>query len=393
VSAFPDPPPVRTWQLGRESWWWIVISLLMIFAGILKTINLLLLFGYVMLGLFGINAWVARSIVRRATGSRVPLSPGFAGRPVVRSIDVTNTGRRPLDVSVSEQSAVHTASFFVPSLAPGETRRVFAEFTSPVRGRYPVSPLVAEAGFPFGILRVAKALAAGDELVLLPAIGTVDPAGMRRWLIRTGAGEANSRRPVHRHSSHHADVRGVRPYRHGDSPRDIHWRTTARRNMLMVREYDSTEPLDLILVVEPWLPGWAGDADRDRLEAALSLAASVFWTWCHREEAPEVTLVLAGPKGEACSGRAVEPFARQALTLLAAADGSPDARAVPDKALRKRSNRCARVLVSSRPATPFAAELRARTGLPFLTLDPVGPIAWYTPPQRPPRPAASTVAG
>jgi uncharacterized protein (DUF58 family) len=301
---------------------------------------------------------------------------------------VTNTGNRPLDVSVSEQSAVHTASFFVPSLDPGETRRVFAEFTGTARGRYRVSPLVAEAGFPFGILRVAKILAGGDELVLLPAIGTVDPGGMRRWLIRTGAGEANSRRPVHRQSNHHADVRGVRPYRHGDSPRDIHWRTTARRNTLMVREYDSTEPLDLILVVEPWLPATATAADDDRLEAALSLAASMFWTWCHGEEAPEATLILAGPAGGACSGRAGDAFARQALTLLAAAEGFPDARSVPGKALRKRSNRCARVLVSSRPATPFAAELRARAGVPFLTLDPVGPIAWYTPPHRLPRPAA-----
>jgi uncharacterized protein (DUF58 family) len=383
MSPPPDPPPVRTWQLGRESWWWIIISVVMITAGILKTINLLLLFGYVMIGLFGINAWVAHSIVRRAAGARVPLQPGFAGQPVVRSIDVANTGRRPLDVSVSENSAVHTASFFVPSLGPGESRRVFVEFTSPVRGRFPVSPLVAEAGYPFGILRVAKVLAEGDELVLLPAIGTVDPAGMRRWLIRTGAGEANSRRPVHRHSNHHADVRGVRPYRHGDSPRDIHWRTTARRNTLMVREYDSTEPLDLIMVVEPWLPLFAGPAEKARLEDALSLAASVFWTWCHGEEAPEVTLVLAGPGGGATAGRAVDAFARQALTLLAAAKGSPDARAVPARALRKRSNRCARVLVSSRPGSPFAAELRARTGLPFMMLSPAEPIAWYTPPQRP----------
>jgi uncharacterized protein (DUF58 family) len=387
MSATPDQTPVYTWQLGRESWWWLIISVVMIAAGILKTINLLLLFGYVMVGLFAINAWVARSIVRRAAGSRVPLQAGFACQPVIRSIDITNTGSRPLDVSVSEHSAVHTASFFVPSLAPGESRRVFVEFTSPARGRFPVSPLVAEAGYPFGILRVAKVLAEGDELVLLPAIGTVDRAGMRRWLIRTGAGEANSRRPVHRQSIHHADVRGVRPYRHGDSRRDIHWRTTARRNTLMVREYDSTEPLDLILIVEPWLPADAGADDRDRLEDALSLAASVFWTWCHGEEAPEVTLVLAGPGGGESSGRAVGAFARQALMLLAAAEGSPDSRAVPARALRKRSNRCARVLVSSRPGSPFTAELRERTGLPFLTLDPARPIAWYTPPQRPARPA------
>ena len=124
------------------------------------------------------------------------------------------------------------------------------------------------------------------------AVGEVDPAGLRRWLVRTGAGDEFSRRPVHRQSSITADVRGVRPYRPGDSPRDVHWRTTARRNSLMVREYDSTEPLDLVLVVEAWVPVTPAAADRDRLEGAISLAASVFWTWCRGEESPVVTLVL-----------------------------------------------------------------------------------------------------
>src|SRR5438270_12949544 len=90
MSPPPDPPRIRTWQFSRVSWWWAGIAAMMVAAGLLKTINLLLLFGYVMLGLFGINAWVARSVARRVTAARVPLPPGFAGQPVVRSIDVTH---------------------------------------------------------------------------------------------------------------------------------------------------------------------------------------------------------------------------------------------------------------------------------------------------------------
>ena len=364
-----------------------MIAAIMVAAGYVKTINLMLLFGYLMLGLFAINAWVARAVGRRVTAGRVPLPPGFAGQPVVRAIDVTNTGKRPIDVSLAEQSPVHAALFFVPALAPGETRRAFVEFTAPARGRYRVTPLVADVGYPFGLLRYTRPLANADDLVLLPAVGAVDRGGLLRWLVRTGAGEANSRRPVNRQSSHQADVRGVRPYRPGDSPRDVHWRTTARRDALMVREYDSTEPLDLILVVEPWLPARPAADDRDRLEAAISLAASVVWAWCHGDEAPAVTVVLAGPGGGVSAGRAGEGFARQALTLLAGAGGSPDPRAVPAGVLRKRSSRCARVLVSSRPDSPLAGDLLSRTGLPFVPLAPGGPVAWYTPPRRP-HPAA-----
>jgi uncharacterized protein (DUF58 family) len=34
------------------------------------------------------------------------------------------------------------------------------------------------------------------------------------------------------------DFRSLRPYRPGDDPRDVHWRTTARRGEPIMREYD-----------------------------------------------------------------------------------------------------------------------------------------------------------
>ncbi len=372
--------PARTWHFTREGRAWAVVAFLMVAAGWIKTINLLLLFGYLMFGLLGVNAWVARATARRLTAARMPVPPGFAGKPVLRQIDVTNPGTRPVEVSLTEESPAHAAAFYLPSLAGGETRRVFAEFTVKERGVYPVSPVTADAGYPFGLLRYTRPLAEGDELVVLPAVGVVDTSGMRRWLVRSGAGESYTRRPARRQSAHQADVRGVRTYRPGDAPRDVHWRTTARRGTLMVREYDSTEPLDLVLVVEPWLPTTVTQADRDRLETTLSLAASVFWAWCHTEESPVVTLALTGPGGGVRSGRAGDAFAREALKLLAPVVGSTDTGAVAAEGFRRMTGRSARVLVSSRPGTPLLGELRARTGLPFVPLDPGRPVAWYTPP-------------
>ena len=48
----------------------------------------------------------------------------------------------------------------------------------------------------------------------------------------------------------------------------FHWRTTARRGELMVREYDTAPSPELVLVVEPWLPTNPTATDRERLEAA-----------------------------------------------------------------------------------------------------------------------------
>jgi uncharacterized protein (DUF58 family) len=152
----------------------------------------------------------------------------------------------------------------------------------------------------------------------------------------------------------------------------------------MVREYDSTEPLELILVVEAWLPKRSFPADRERLEATLSLAASIFWAWCHSEEAPTVTLVLLGRTSDLRTGRAGDWFAREALTLLAGAEGDADTHTAVGHVPRRQSSRCARIVVTSRLGTPLVAALQERTGVPFVPLSPTSSIAWYTPPQSRP---------
>ncbi len=368
--------PHFRWRPTREGVLWIAAALAMLLAGSFKLINLLILLGYVMVALVGINAWLAR---RSAYGVRIQRARGepvFAGSEAARHVAVTNTARHNASVTVMEISETHRVEVFVPVLAPGESRNVTATFHPTRRGRYETTPMSVIAGYPFGLVNYAVAAEPADTIVVLPRLGTVDGAMLRRWLIRVGAGDNFSRRPVRRQSTQAADVRGVRAYRPGDSPRDIHWRTTAKQGELMVREYDSVEPLDLLLVVEPYA---ASDADLDSVESTLELAASVFWSWCHGEETPEATLVVAGMI-ESRTGRATEGFGRAALALLAEAQPVSGLAPIAIETLRRRSNRCARILVSSRPNSPLATELRDKTGVPFVTVDPARPMAWYRPP-------------
>ena len=87
------------------------------------------------------------------------------------------------------------------------------------------------------------------------------------------------RKVLRRVTTDQADVRGVRPYRPGDPIRGIHWRSSARRGELMVREYDAAPSPELVLVVEPWLPDNPTAGTRANLEAALSLAVTIARTW------------------------------------------------------------------------------------------------------------------
>lgn len=367
------------WRPTREGFLWVVCACIMLAAGLIKTINLLILIGYLMFGLVGLNAWLAWRSAHRVSVARAIAIPGFAGREAVRAAIVTNDADKGASITILETSAIHSAEVFVPALLPNETRRISTTIHPQVRGRYATSPISIIAGYPFGLIEYILPAEPSVTLTVLPAIGLVHSGKLRRWLIRTGAGDNHIRRPLRRQSNQGADVRGVRAYRPGDSPRDIHWRTTARRNELMVREYDSTEPLDVLMVVEVWVPPAPTAADIERAEAALSLAASVFWSWCHSEEQPEATLVLAGSKIWR-SGRASDGFGLEALGLLADAPLSNATHLLPLDALRRRSNRCARLLITSNPSTTLAMELNSATGVPFVCVGPASPMAWYEPP-------------
>lgn len=382
-SAFRIPhPALSRWRLTREGRGWVAICGVMLVVGLVKTINLLILVGYLMVALLGLNAWLGWRAAKRVTVKRTAARPTFAGKPADRTFVLANTAARAASVAVLETSAAHTADVFVPALQPGEERWAVAPLPPLARGVYPTSPAWVVAAYPFGLVSHTVAAEPAGELVILPAVGRVDVGELRRWLVRTGAGDSHLRRPVRRQSNHQADVRGVRAYRPGDSPRDIHWKTTARMNELMVREYDSTEPLDLLLVIDPWLPRLPAAAHPRRLETAVSLAASVLWAWCHGEETPEAVLVVPGRPDGVRAGRATPGFGRDALSLLADVPGSPDVGGLPAAVLRRRGNRCARILVSSRPASPLSDELRRTAGVPFARVDATRLPAWYTPPPK-----------
>lgn len=376
------PPQYSRWRFTAEGFLWMLCVGVMLTAGLLKTINLLVLVGYLMLSLVLLNAWLAWRSAHRVRLTRGTTMPVFARQPATRAVLVTNTADKGASVTVFERSDAHTVEVFVPALVPDETRRISANFVPEVRGKFVTTPLSILAGYPFGLVEYRHPIEHADTLIVLPALGQVDLNKLRRWLIRTGTGDNRARRPLRRPSMQSADVRGVKAYRPGDSPRDIHWRTTARRNELMVREYDSTEPLDLLLIVEPWQPLNPSADDRLRVEACLSLASSIFWAWCHSDETPEATLAIAGTD-RIRTGRATDGFGRAALTLCADVEASPATATLPAQTLTLRTNRCVRILVSSRANSSLASELRSRSGLPFICLDATGPMAWYVPPTSP----------
>jgi uncharacterized protein (DUF58 family) len=122
-----------------------------------------------------------------------------------------------------------------------------------------------------------------------------------------------------------AEFHGLRTFRHGDSPRWIHWRTTARRGELMVREFEDAPGEHLILVVDPWLPADRANTGRREepiasnsapLEDAISFAATVCWEWC-RQQGNRFVLGVAGAQPTVHDGVTGRALALRMLECLA----------------------------------------------------------------------------
>jgi len=103
------------------------------------------------------------------------------------------------------------------------------------RGEYDFPPVTMRTGFPFGFFRRCGVVSAVTNALVYPE---VKPIPRFPLLERQLAAEIASQR-----TGHGGEVIGVRPFRSGDSPRHVHWRSTARAGQLMSKEFaDETQP-------------------------------------------------------------------------------------------------------------------------------------------------------
>ena len=299
--------------------------LIMLLTGLLKGINLLILLSYLLLGVWIVNWHLVRQNVGRVKCRRVAPGPIFVGEEIELQTEIeSNDAVSVRGVAICDRGEDHDLQWLILHLADGSIVRVRWRHTFMKRGRYQLEPLRAVSQFPFGLTCRSVESTPAAEWIILPQLGAVNVDRLKQWLIRMARGDGRTRRKTQR-TTLAADIHGVREYRPGDSPRLIHWRSTARRGQLLVREFEDNEaPTNLVLVVEPWLPVARKKAQIDRLEALCSLAATVCKAWCGDLSA-RLTLIIAKPSANFFSASTGPEFALRLLEQLAVEEGDADA--------------------------------------------------------------------
>jgi uncharacterized protein (DUF58 family) len=362
--------------LPDEGFLWLAGAAALLLTGWVKGIGLILLLGWVMLALFALNAALGRRGVRGLCGRRRLDGPAFAGEPVVRVIELTHGGRHAaVGCRVAESGPDHAIDWRVPRLAPGAADHLRQELRPARRGRYACSPLRAWSRHPFGLVERAAELAPAEELLVLPRRGRLHGDRARLWLDQETRSDGRNRRLMRAGPAHAADLAGLRPFRTGDSPRWIHWRTSARRNELIVREFADAQVRHLLAVVDPS----ADPAAPRRLEAVVSLAATLCWEWC-RQPGDRLDVVIAGAEPARFARVTDRDRALPALAALAILVGGPPTDPTRLERLLGGSDEPFVLLLSARPDGPLLALLRRRFRRPVVTLDGLTATEFYEPP-------------
>ena len=216
--------------LPTEGRLWLAACFVMLLTGLMKGINLLILLSYLLIGVWIVNWHLVRQNVRRAKGRRMAPGPIFAGEECEFQTEIACDDAGSLrGIAIRERGGDHDLQWLILHLREGSTVRVRWRHTFTKRGRYRLEPLHASSQFPFGLTCRSVDLTPADEWIILPQLGGVNSDHLKHWLVRLSHGDGRTRRRKMHRATRDADIHGLRDYRPGDSPRLIHWRSTARR--------------------------------------------------------------------------------------------------------------------------------------------------------------------
>lgn len=306
----------------------MLIGVFGILGGSLNGLNLLVVVAAVSLGGLFAQWRVSLSMIDALRVQRRMPAQGFVGKPIRIRYQLCNSHRlmpmwlirlddavqRTLVSRTKEPQAIRAVGWSqrtmtgVGLLMPGQTTSAYFDITVAHRGRYEMGHWSVSTIAPFALSTASREFDGGPDFVdVYPRLLRLQ----RSWqqILPSQVGSLSA--AVHRHGHADDEFFGLREYRHGDSPRHIHWRTTARLNEPAVKQFEQQQRFDLCLLIDAWSDArenapHQGAIDKlhsrdDAIETAISLAASIAMELTQGGE-NQVLLVVVGNETEVVAG-------------------------------------------------------------------------------------------
>ena len=238
------------------------------------------------------------------------------------------------------------------------------------RGRYQFGPIRVSSRFPLGLSERGLEFTGEDELLVLPRLGVLTTT----WSQHSQKATELVERQQQRRSAFDDEFHSIREYRKGDNPRAIHWRTSARQNELMVREYRQSRDRNLVLLLDLWQPDNVNAQTIDNVEQAVSFAATICVEQMKQGRNSMVRIVTAGKTVSRWRGAATPGNIESLLRNLAEVQSgtNPDIDQLVQVAISSRSANTQILLITTRPVDDKKTEAQDKKNIITLLQENVG---------------------
>lgn len=349
-------PRKRRIMITAEGAYYLFVLAFVFTGAVLREINLMLVLAGMMLGPLLYNIRAARRVSQHVAVRRRFPESATVGEPLAVDLVVTSktksAGLRLIDsvgrLSNAGPSSGAKATVSLVECPAGQPATVRYRLLIPRRGEYHFGPLQIKTAYPFGLIRRTVQHSLPGTLLVFPRLGWLTAA----WtaLFQQAAQGAQRQR---RQSYAAGDFYGLRDYRSGDSRRHIHWRTSARRGNLMVRQFERAVHQDVAVYVDLWQPARPTPQEQEHVERAVSFSATLVHHLCRRGGC-HIWLSLAGHEPPLL-GVATSALAREAMVRLARVEATsqPFDQERCAAAFAQAPRSATRILVTTRPeSTP-----------------------------------------
>ncbi|MFO0425379.1 MAG: DUF58 domain-containing protein [Planctomyces sp.] len=310
--------------LPREGVIYLGIMLMLAIAALLGHSNMLLLVFGMMAGPFVLNGWVVFSMIKAIVVRRQLPEAVAAGESFQVEIFIQNNksflSSRLIEIrdSISGQNVTEEGSLTFVCIPPQSTRTGYYSVRIMKRGLYRFGPVRISSRFPLGIGERGTTVSLPGLLHVHPSIGRLMPD----WKSHQREMSETTVRLQSRPGLFEDEFHRIREFRPGDHPRQVHWRSTAKRGELMIREYDQHRSSDMTVILD--LPVMAENSGYDP-ELAISFAATICSEQTQKGNDGNIRLMIAGSESIDLSSATAGDFRNAALNALSLCQ--PSARA------------------------------------------------------------------
>jgi uncharacterized protein (DUF58 family) len=287
-------------RLTREGYQFVFMLMFVWLAAILQNVNLLVLLSGAFCGMLLIQWRIASATLVGLSAQRFVPYGVEARKPFVVLISITNPRRWLASwlLMIHENFAMQTSSrglwqpgqgltLFMKRLLPQQSNETSYNCVAPRRGAYQFQQMELSTRFPLALMRGRITGCGSQSVIVRPTIGKL----VTGWQNVLGLPRHGQTRRASAISGGDGEFYGLRSYRPGDTIRWIHWRTSAKRNELLVRQFERDEKQSVVAVLDLFQES-NSSMKPDQVDQAIELFATLVSQVVQKERMQAVISVM-----------------------------------------------------------------------------------------------------